>query len=323
MRLLRCGDPRALFNMSEMKVILHFMNTANINVTMLRVLVSLSETRSFSRTAERLHLTQSAVSHAVRGFEAIVGVPLVLRDRKGASLTAAGEKALASARNALEAIAQIGRIAEKPVKGNVRLALTNSSSVKIAPAVLAAAARYPALKIEILLGTDQEVAEWVEHGAADIGLSFEAGNCRADPLLHDELYVVSSLQQARHGAFTLQDLDSEAFIMSTGGCAPMLTALFEAARVRPRIVLSANDMSALFALVGAGHGVSVIPGHSFPGDWTRLVQRNPLNPRVIRPLWMLDAFRPRDEPSFAVLKTMISDAAAQLGRGNPMPDEAR
>lgn len=290
---------------------------------MLRVLVSLSETRSFSRTAERLHLTQSAVSHAVRGFETIVGVALILRDRKGARLTAAGEKALISARNALDAITQIGRIAEKPVKGNVRLALTNSASVKIAPAVLVAAARYPALKIEILLGTDQEVAEWVEHGAADIGLSFEAGNCRADPLLHDELYLVSSLQQARHGALTLQDLDGEAFIMSTGGCAPMLAALFDTAHIRPHIVLSANDMSALFALVGAGHGVSVIPGLSFPGDWAKLVQRTPLHPRVIRPLWMLDVFRPHDDPSFTALKAMISDAAAQLSHGTPTPDETR
>lgn len=297
-----------------MKDILSFMNTAHINVTMLRVLVSVSETRSFSRTAECLHLTQSAVSHAMRGLEAIVGVPLVLRDRKGASLTADGEKALVPARNALEAMAQIGRVAEKPVNGSVKLALTNSSSVRIAPVVLAAAARYPALKIEILLGTDQEVADWVEHGAADIGLSFESGNCRPAALFQDEFYVVSSLQQARHAVLTLQDLDGQAFIMSTGGCAPMLETLFNAARARPQIVLSANDMSALFALVGAGHGISVIPGLSFPADWAKLVQRTPLQPRLVKPLWMLDVMRPRNDPSVTVLKTMISDAAARLGR---------
>jgi DNA-binding transcriptional LysR family regulator len=73
-------------------------------------------------------------------------------------------------------------------------------------------------------------------------------------------------------------------------------------------------MSALFALVGAGHGISVIPGLSFPADWAKLVQRTPLQPRLVKPLWMLDVIRPRNDPSVTVLKTMISDAAARLGR---------
>ena len=301
--------------MNEMKDITHFMNLPNVSMTMLRVLVSLSETRNFSRTAERLNLTQSAVSHALRGFETIIGVPLVLRDRRGARLTAAGEEALVSAQGALTAISQIGRVAEQPVKGKVKLAFTSGASVKIAPAVLGKTARYPLLSIDILLGTDREVADWVEHGAADIGLSFENGNCRKVPLFHDEFYVVSSLKQRRHGALSLQDLDGEAFIMSTGGCAPMLAALFEAARIQPRVVLSANDMSALFSLVGAGHGHSMVPGLSFPDDWTKLVTRTPLHPRVIRPFWMLDAVGARDETSRAPLKAIIVEAAAPLGIG--------
>lgn len=306
-----------------MKDNLHFMNTTNINITMLRVLASLSETQSFSRTAEQLRLTQSAVSHAVRGFEAIVGVPLVLRDRKGASLTAAGEEALASAHSALEAIARIGRIAERPVRGRVGLALTNSTSVKIAPSVLAAATRYPALDIEILLGTDREVAEWVARGAADIGLSYETGNCRAELLFRDELYVVSSLKRQSHqGALSMQDLDGKSFIMSAGGCAPMLAALFDEANVEPRIILSANDMSALFALVGAGHGMSMVPGLSFPDKWAKVVSRNQLQPRIFRPLWMIDAGALRDAPALAVLRAIIIETTAQMGLGKSVPDEA-
>lgn len=299
--------------MNEMKDILHFMNIPNVSVTMMRVLVSLSETRNFSRTAERLNLTQSAVSHALRGFETLVGVPLVLRDRKVARLTAAGEQALVSAQAALDAITRIGRVAERPVKGKVTLALTNSASVKIAPTVLAKAARHPALRIEILLGTDRQVAEWVEHGAADIGLSFEAGNCRTVPLFDDDFCVVSSLKQARRGPLSLRDLDGEAFIMSTGGCAPLLAALFDAARIRPRIILSANDMGALFALVGAGHGISVVPGLAFPADWATLVARAPFHPRVVRPFRMLDTSELPDEPPHAALKEMIVEAAAPLG----------
>ncbi|MER9619945.1 LysR family transcriptional regulator [Mesorhizobium sp. M0222] len=48
--------------MSEMKDISAAMNKANINITMVRVLTSLSETRSFTKTAERLCLSQSAIA---------------------------------------------------------------------------------------------------------------------------------------------------------------------------------------------------------------------------------------------------------------------
>ncbi len=295
----------------------------NINITMLRVLVSLSGTQSFSRTAEQLRITQSAVSHAVRGFEAVIGVPLILRARKGATLTAAGENVLASAQRALEAIAQIGRLAETPVRGSVRLALTNSTSVKIAPSVLAAAAaRYPALSIELLLGTDHEVAQWVAHGAADIGLSYDAGRCRKAALFDDELLVISSLKRPwARGPLSLRDLEGEPFIMSGAGCAPLLADLFAGAGMQPHVVLSANDMGALFALVGAGHGVSMVPELSFPGSWEKVVSRHSLQPRAIRPLWMVDARKPRNVAGIGVLKAMIIEAAAALNRGKSTSDK--
>lgn len=306
------------FDLSKMKPILPFMKIPHVNVTMLRVLVSISETESFSRTAGRLGLTQSAVSHALRGFEATVGARLMLRGRKGVALTAAGEKALAAARQALAAIAEIGRLAEAPVEGRVRLALINSASVRIAPRVLVAAgARYPRLAIDILLGTDREVVEWLERGAADLGISFErSAKGRADILLHDEFYAVAAPgRRPSAAAIALRDLDRTPFIMSAGGCAPMLAGLFEAAGIRPDIRLSAHDMGALLALVGAGHGVSIAPGLSFPRDWERLVERHPLQPRLIRPLWLLDAGRAHDDPCVAVLREMIMDAAIDPALG--------
>ncbi|WP_178134088.1 helix-turn-helix domain-containing protein [Vineibacter terrae] len=52
---------------------------------MLRVLVSLSRTQSFSRTAEQLRITRPVVRHAVHGVDAVIGVPLILRERNSAT----------------------------------------------------------------------------------------------------------------------------------------------------------------------------------------------------------------------------------------------
>ncbi|WP_375753654.1 LysR family transcriptional regulator [Vibrio sp. HN007] len=83
------------------------MKSANINVMMLKTLDSLRETGGISRTAEQLHVTQSAVSHAVKALERTLETPVVIRESRGVSLTAAGLAASESATIALEAIDNI------------------------------------------------------------------------------------------------------------------------------------------------------------------------------------------------------------------------
>lgn len=304
------------FNVSKMKDIPMSMNAANINVTMLRVLTSLSDTRSFTRTAERLCLSQSAISHAMKALEETVGAPLVIRDRRGIAFTAAGETALDAARAALHALGSLASVRENSVKGGVRLALVNSASVKIAPRALdKTSIRHPELAVELLLGTDTEVADWVDRGAADIGLSYIAGNCQAEELVDDELFVASSQKSsAQGGSFPVSDLDGQPFIMSSGGCGPMLAELFQDFGVTPVIILSASDMGALLALVGTGRGLSIAPGLAFPADWQRTVARRPLEPRARRPLLLLVS---RNAGSAAALAmcAAIREVAASLGSG--------
>ncbi|ESY20945.1 hypothetical protein X751_10180 [Mesorhizobium sp. LNJC395A00] len=63
--------------------------------------------------------------------------------------------------------------------------------------------------------------------------------------------------------------------------------MFQDFGVAPVVILSASDMAALLALVGAGRGLSIAPGLAFPADWQRTVARRPLEPRARRPLLLL------------------------------------
>lgn len=69
----------------------------------LRYFVAIAEELSFTRAAERLHLSQPALSKQIRGLETALRAQLLDRDRRQVKLTSAGETLLATARSLLEA----------------------------------------------------------------------------------------------------------------------------------------------------------------------------------------------------------------------------
>lgn len=144
----------------------------------LRILVAVDRERGFSAAAKVLGLTQSAVSHSIRGTERKVGAVLFERGRKGATPTAAGTAAAAHARRVLrllDTLAAEARGAERgTVAGPLRIAAFRSAALHLLPPVLERlTARHPGIEPEVHVvrelgaGTAGEVAE----GRADLGIA--------------------------------------------------------------------------------------------------------------------------------------------------------
>ncbi|MDH6134401.1 DNA-binding transcriptional LysR family regulator [Kitasatospora sp. MAA4] len=144
----------------------------------LRVLVAVDRERGFSAAAKVLGLTQSAVSHSIRGTERKVGAVLFERGRKGATPTAAGVAAAAHARRVLrllDTLAAEARSAERgTVAGPLRIAAFRSAALYLLPPVLERlTARHPGIEPEVRIvrelgaGTAGEVAQ----GRADVGIA--------------------------------------------------------------------------------------------------------------------------------------------------------
>ncbi len=291
--------------MSKMTDNLIDMNSAHINLSMLRVLAAVADTGSFSLAADRLGLTQSAVSHAVRGLEQAAGLQLLLRGRRGITTTAAGDAALAAARTALAAVDDIARLGQAPVEGVVRLALVASASVRIAPAVLTRARAWPALNLRLLVGTDAEVSAWVANGVADLGLAF--GDEQGEVVLDDRFYAIATRQGGSVPA-SPGDFAGLPFIMPASGCEPMIRRILGTAGVAPDVVLTAHDTATLFALVGAGHGVALVPGLCFPAGWEATIARRDLGPEADQPLRLIGA---TGSAAGAVVAGLIRQAASE------------
>lgn len=84
-----------------------------LKISQLRALVAVAQSGRFSEAALQLELSQSAISHATASLEEELGVVLIQRGRRGATLTPIGEQVLAEAEQVLERLAQIAKKAQR------------------------------------------------------------------------------------------------------------------------------------------------------------------------------------------------------------------
>ncbi len=92
-----------------------------------RVFLTVIEAGTFTKAGAELNMTQSGVSHAIAGLEAELGVTLLRRDRRGITLTEAGERILPCVRQVVEGITEIKKEAAELVglsRGTLRVAST-------------------------------------------------------------------------------------------------------------------------------------------------------------------------------------------------------
>ena len=116
------------------------------------------EERSFTRAAARLGVSQSALSHAMRGLEKRMGVQLIARTTRSVSATAAGAALLQELAPALEkigrAVAETMQLRERPA-GRIRLIIPRSAAEMVLMPKLAAFTRkYPDIVLEVTSSND-------------------------------------------------------------------------------------------------------------------------------------------------------------------------
>jgi len=187
-----------------------------MNFSQLHSFVALAETGSFTEAAYTVHLTQSAVSHALASLESELGVTLLERNRKGVvALSSVGQKIIPHVRALLtqaEAIEQEAKAASGLAMGKLRLGSTLSLCPGLLVSVLTAFQQhYPDVEVVLFEGTMQEVGEWIMSSIIDVGFVplLTTGSGGDDTLITtDELCVVVASGHRLHAqtAVTPKDL---------------------------------------------------------------------------------------------------------------------
>jgi len=147
----------------------------NCSLRELEVFLTLAETLNYRRSAERLHLSQPAVSGVIRRLEAALGTALFERSTRAVKLTAAGlvfRDRVALLRQQADSAVQAVRDVAELREGRVRVAALPSLAATAVPLAFARfAARHPGVRLEMLDTLSGPAFDLVRAGQADVALT--------------------------------------------------------------------------------------------------------------------------------------------------------
>ncbi len=235
----------------------------------LRAFVTLANTGSFKRTGTELCLTQSAISHAIRGLEADVGCRLFDRVGKTAALTPAGEHLLHHAKRILGEMAQARAALEKLGKwGRPHLRVATSEAVceALLPTVLEQQKqKFPLCQVTVASADVREAVELLHDGVADLVLSLEPrpdAGVEFSPLFEDELKFLVS---ARHpwavtGRILREQIPTQPYILysRSSQTSRLVEHYFKQEAMTLLTMMEVGSMSAIREMVSRGLGVSIL-----------------------------------------------------------------
>lgn len=275
--------------------------------------------KSVTRAAEKLHLTQSAMSSRIAALEQDLGTSLLDRRDRQFRLTVAGQRFFRHAERMLalqrEIRAEMGSAADQPVVLKVG-AFESASHSWLMDWVRALHAENPQLALELTIETSPVLVDLLGRGALDIAIAAlpAAGSgVRSMALPSMAMAFVGHSDQHRRRRWTVEDLGALELITFQRGSQPhvALLDLLSRARVEPLRVHNVSSISAMSQLVEDGLGVATLPADVL----TRLSQRRPLRrlsfgvempPLPTHLSWRVD-------PSSAGQKTLVDSLLAHLG----------
>ncbi|HEX8149003.1 MAG TPA: LysR family transcriptional regulator [Pyrinomonadaceae bacterium] len=242
-----------------------------MELSQLRTFREVAEALSFTRAAQKLNMTQSAVSHQIKALERELGEPLFIRAKGGVRLTDSGQLALSYAERILEeadALRERIRGDEHEPRGRVRAAAATQAFVHLFARLFESFMRDHEgveLSFRTTVSTEQTVAD-ILNGAADVGfasLPVYSPALQVTELFEDELGVVTAarhrLAAAREVGVT--EMRRERFILFEQGASirRATDAFFKRVDLSPDLALESNDTYFIKLMVEHGLGVSVMP----------------------------------------------------------------
>lgn len=171
----------------------------SVDLQQLRYVVTVAETRNFTRAAEQCFVVQSALSHRVANLERELGVKLFARTSRRVELTAAGDAFLPGARQSLEAAERAAAEAAAAVglvRGRLAVGMIPTVAAIDMPAALQhIRERHPEVRVSLRVGGSDELTAQVVAGDLDVaalGLpeSDRPRGVRARELARDRLVAV-------------------------------------------------------------------------------------------------------------------------------------
>jgi DNA-binding transcriptional LysR family regulator len=235
----------------------------------LTAFIEVARTRSVSRAADALFVTQPALTARIQRLEGDLGARLFVRTPRGMRLTEAGEAFLPYAVRALETLADGRRLVnafERGGAGTLAIGAAPAVSTYVLPRVLKTfAVGHPRVSVSVKTGHSEEVLELVLREQVGVGLvrALRHPEIESIPLYEDRLLLVTEPghRLVAEGRIPLAEVGREQLILfdRTSSYHDVTSALFRRAGVVPQGVMELDNIDAAKKMVQEGFGVALLP----------------------------------------------------------------
>ena len=232
--------------------------SALIDVDQLRTFIAIVETGSFTKAAEVVHKTQSAVSMQMKRLEERLGKPIFARDGRASKLTEDGDRLLDYARRIIKLnVEALAAFDDAELAGRVRLGLPDDYADRYLPEIMARFSRaYPSVELTVMCEPSVELVERIDSNELDLAIVTDCGTSRASEVFRRErlLWVTSN----RHSTHLEEPLPLALGRPSCGWRRAAIECLETIGRPHHIAYTSANA-SAVASAVLSGLAVSIFP----------------------------------------------------------------
>jgi DNA-binding transcriptional LysR family regulator len=228
----------------------------NLDVDLLKTFLAIADTGSFTRAAEEVHKTQSAVSMQMKRLEEVLGRPLFGRDGRAIRFTPDGERLIEYARRMVTLNDEaVSAFTQPEVSGTVRFGTPDDYADRFLPEILARFSRtHPQVTVDVECISSTSLFERTRRGEMDLALVTFFGDIRTDePVRREPLVWVTS---ARHSVHLLDILP-----VASPDCEWRKAALgaLDRQKRKYRIAYASSNSNAISAVVMTGLAVGAVP----------------------------------------------------------------
>jgi len=240
-----------------------------MEIRQLKAFLAIAEAKTFTAGARRVNVTQAAISMQIRQLEEEVGLPLFTRTPRRVILTEAGEYLLERARKILRehdsALAEIAEVAGAEY-GRLRIGTASGTfAMNQLPNILGKLRdKFPNAELSVGSGTSQTLVDKMMHGEIDmafVSLPVDNLNISTESIFSDEIVAVAHPEHplAKEKFISAATLAGEKLILGErgGNTRRMIDEFFQAANVKPNIIMELSRQEAVTKMVERGLGVGM------------------------------------------------------------------
>ena len=247
------------------------------------------ELGSFTRAAEKLGYTQSAISQLVLSLEKELDTKLIVRSRAGIELTPDGREYLPYIQQICQKVMELEekkKVMQGLERGIIKIGTISSVATNYFPSwVKEFKKTYPMLQFELYMGDYSEIEQMILNGSVDFGFVNPkvVTSLSTIPLIQDEMVACVPKAHALSAlkSVSLEKLADDSFILIQEGSRSNALQLFSRRGLEPKIDFIVQDDHAVMEMIAEGLGVTIIPSLMLRYNDDR-IHTMPLDPPSLR-----------------------------------------